>query len=323
MLPEPLAARDRGAVRDAGGAAPGPHRPRPRPRPGNRPAHGPRAAPRPVERGDVPAGRPRAAALPAASPCRARPWSRRRARARACRSGSWARACTAPQLAALLGLPYAFASHFAPGRAAARARALPVERSGRRSSWSGRTRWWPRTRSSPTTTRRRAGCSRPCSSTSRTSSAAGAASCRRPIDDIESYWAAVRAGTDVGDAAAARTSAPRRPCARASTASIAETEPDELIAAAAIHDHAARLRSYELLARLGAEDATSSTTGLADSATDLIERSRTLGCATVPCLRESGHRAQSCVGVVPVGRRRACGCASKYASRRRRSVTCV
>jgi hypothetical protein len=41
---------------------------------------------------------------------------------------------------------------------------------------------------------------------------------------------------------------------------IAETQPDELIAAAAIHDHAARLRSYELLGRLGATDATSPTT---------------------------------------------------------------
>ena len=37
---------------------------------------------------------------------------------------------------------------------------------------------------------------------------------------------------------------------------IAETGPDELIAAAAIHDHAARLHSYELLGRLDAGDAT-------------------------------------------------------------------
>ena len=31
---------------------------------------------------------------------------------------------------------------------------------------------------------------------------------------------------------------------------VAETNADELIVAAAIHDHAARLRSYELLAQL-------------------------------------------------------------------------
>jgi alkanesulfonate monooxygenase SsuD/methylene tetrahydromethanopterin reductase-like flavin-dependent oxidoreductase (luciferase family) len=31
---------------------------------------------------------------------------------------------------------------------------------------------------------------------------------------------------------------------------VAETEADEVIVAAAIHDHAARLRSYELLASL-------------------------------------------------------------------------
>lgn len=31
---------------------------------------------------------------------------------------------------------------------------------------------------------------------------------------------------------------------------VAETEADEVIVASAIHDHAARLRSYELLGRL-------------------------------------------------------------------------
>jgi alkanesulfonate monooxygenase SsuD/methylene tetrahydromethanopterin reductase-like flavin-dependent oxidoreductase (luciferase family) len=31
---------------------------------------------------------------------------------------------------------------------------------------------------------------------------------------------------------------------------VAETDADELIVAAAVHDHAARLRSYELLAKL-------------------------------------------------------------------------
>ena len=46
------------------------------------------------------------------------------------------------ELAAMLGLPYAFASHFAP---AALLPALELYRStsSRRSSWSGRTRWWP------------------------------------------------------------------------------------------------------------------------------------------------------------------------------------
>ena len=92
------------------------------------------------------------------------------------------------QLAAALGLPYAFASHFAPDALLPaleiyRARFQPSAqlagalRDGRRQR---------RRRRRPTT--RRGGCSPRCSRRSRTASAAAGASSRRPIDDIEAYW---------------------------------------------------------------------------------------------------------------------------------------
>ncbi len=71
------------------------------------------------------AGRDRADGL--LPPARARParCAPCRAPASTCRSGSWARACYGAQLAAALGLPYAFASHFAPAEMDAGDGALP------------------------------------------------------------------------------------------------------------------------------------------------------------------------------------------------------
>jgi alkanesulfonate monooxygenase SsuD/methylene tetrahydromethanopterin reductase-like flavin-dependent oxidoreductase (luciferase family) len=71
---------------------------------------------------------------------------------------------------------------------------------------------------------------------------------RPPIDDIESYWSPVE------KAHASRMLA----CSFVGTgpqvadrlrAFIADTRADEVIVGAAIFDHAARLRSYEILAR--------------------------------------------------------------------------
>ena len=94
-------------------AVSGPHRSWPRPRARHRPAYAARLAPR-AEAADnfpqdvlevqallAPAGR-----ISASGPC-LRP-------ARKCRCGFWDRAISARMLAAELGLPYAFASHFAP-----------------------------------------------------------------------------------------------------------------------------------------------------------------------------------------------------------------
>jgi luciferase family oxidoreductase group 1 len=70
-----------------------------------------------------------------------------------------------------------------------------------------------------------------------------------PIDDIESYWtppekeraSAMLRRSYVGSPDTVRV---------ALDEFVAETDADELIVAAAIHDHTARLRSYELLAQL-------------------------------------------------------------------------
>src|SRR3954464_10390940 len=70
-----------------------------------------------------------------------------------------------------------------------------------------------------------------------------------PIDDIESYWSPVEklrasgmlARSFVGSAETVR---------RGLEAFVAETQADEVMVAAAIHDHAARLRSYEILAEV-------------------------------------------------------------------------
>jgi luciferase family oxidoreductase group 1 len=70
-----------------------------------------------------------------------------------------------------------------------------------------------------------------------------------PIDDIESYWTPME--KERASAMLSRSFVGSPESVRAGLESfVAETEADELIVAAAIHDHAARLRSYELLAQL-------------------------------------------------------------------------
>jgi alkanesulfonate monooxygenase SsuD/methylene tetrahydromethanopterin reductase-like flavin-dependent oxidoreductase (luciferase family) len=72
-----------------------------------------------------------------------------------------------------------------------------------------------------------------------------------PIDDIERYWtppereraSAMLARSFVGSPETVRSGL---------DAFVEETQADELILAGAIHDHTARLRSYELLAAAAA-----------------------------------------------------------------------
>ena len=71
-----------------------------------------------------------------------------------------------------------------------------------------------------------------------------------PIDDIESYWTPPE--KERASAMLRRSFVGSPETVRAGLeAFVAETGADELIVAAAIHDHAARLRSYELLGELG------------------------------------------------------------------------
>jgi luciferase family oxidoreductase group 1 len=152
------------------------------------------------------------------------------------------------QLAAALGLPYAFASHFAPD---ALLPALEVYRERFRPSEQlaepyamvaanvvvaddeaeARRLFTSPQRSFTNVLRGRRGQLPP------------------PIDDIETYWTPEEKAQV--SRMLARSFVGTQDQVRAGLeAFVAETGADEVIVAAAIHDHAARLRSYELLGAL-------------------------------------------------------------------------
>jgi alkanesulfonate monooxygenase SsuD/methylene tetrahydromethanopterin reductase-like flavin-dependent oxidoreductase (luciferase family) len=70
-----------------------------------------------------------------------------------------------------------------------------------------------------------------------------------PIDDIDSYWTPPERERASAMLRRSFVGSPATVCAGLD-GFVAETEADEIIVAAAIHDHAARLRSYELLGQL-------------------------------------------------------------------------
>ncbi len=152
------------------------------------------------------------------------------------------------QLAAMLGLPYAFASHFAP---AALLQALQAYRSGFKPS--------PQL-------------DHPCTAAGVNVVVADTdAQARRlftsvqqqftnlfrgtpgrlqpPIDDIETYWTPVEKAQASAMLTCSFVGSPET-VRRGLQKFIEQTGVDELIVASAIYDHAARLRSYELLADL-------------------------------------------------------------------------
>ncbi len=244
-----------------------PHRPRPRPRARHRPDY--------------------ARALCAATRWRRRAfrrtcWSCRRCSGR-CSRARWCARCPAPapnvplwilgsslfgaQLAAMLGLPYAFASHFAPDAlmpalqiyretfrpSAAARRALRDGRLQRHRRRHGR-------RGAPPLHLRAAGLHQHDARHARPPAAAD----RRHRDLLDA------AGEGAG-LAHARLLLRRRAgdgAARSSKRFIAETQADELIVAAAIYDHKARVRSYEILAEVReAMEQTAAASGSFDSDT--------------------------------------------------------
>jgi len=152
------------------------------------------------------------------------------------------------QLAAALGLPYAFASHFAPDALLPaldiyRERFEPSEQLAEPYAMvaanvfvaddeaEARRLFTSPQRSFTNVIRGRRGQLPP------------------PIDDIETYWAPPEKAHVSRMLARSFVGTPE--IVRAGLdAFVAETGADEVIVAAAIHDHAARLRSYELLAAL-------------------------------------------------------------------------
>ena len=71
-----------------------------------------------------------------------------------------------------------------------------------------------------------------------------------PIDDIESYWSPMEKAQASGMLACSFVGSPDT-IRRGLEGFIAQTGADELMVASAIFDHAARLRSYEILAEVG------------------------------------------------------------------------
>ena len=152
------------------------------------------------------------------------------------------------QLAAILGLPYAFASHFAPEALTA---ALEAYRSGFQPS---RQLGEPYAMvganvivADDDDTARRLFTSVQQSFTNIQRGRRGRLP--RPIDDIEAYWTAEEKERASAMLRCSFVGSPRTVRAELDRFA-AETQADELIVAAAIHDHHARLRSYELLAHL-------------------------------------------------------------------------
>ena len=154
------------------------------------------------------------------------------------------------QLAGLLGLPYAFASHFAPE---ALLPALDVYRSSFQPSEQLQE---PHTMvganviaADDDDTARRLFTSAQQSFTNILRGRRGRLP--PPIDDIELYWSPPE--KERASAMLRRSFVGSPETVGAGLARFAaETNADEIIVAGAIHDHAARLRSYELLGRLRA-----------------------------------------------------------------------
>jgi luciferase family oxidoreductase group 1 len=152
------------------------------------------------------------------------------------------------QLAAMLGLPYAFASHFAPDALLPalevyRDKFEPSEQLQQPYAMVGAN---VITADDDETARRLF--------TSTQQSFTNILRGRRgqlppPIDDIEDYW--VPPEKERASAMLRRSFGGSPETVRAELDGfVAETAADEVIVAAAIHNHAARLRSYELLAEL-------------------------------------------------------------------------
>lgn len=150
------------------------------------------------------------------------------------------------QLAAMLGLPYAFASHFAPEALTQalqvyRARFEPSQQLERPYAMVGLSVVAAETDAEA----RWLFTSAQQSFTNLLRGARG--QLRPPIDDIEAYWTPAEKAQVCNMLRCAFVGS-RQTIRRGLEAFIEKTGADELIVASAIYDHEARLRSYEMLA---------------------------------------------------------------------------
>ncbi len=152
------------------------------------------------------------------------------------------------ELAALLGLPYAFASHFAPGAlidalALYRERFKPSQQLAEPYAMVGANAIVANTDDEA----RRLFTSLQQSFTNIQRGRRG--KLPPPIDDIDAYWTPMERARAEDMLSRSYVGSPQTVRAGLE-ALVAETQADEIIVAAAIHDHVARLRSYELLAQV-------------------------------------------------------------------------
>jgi luciferase family oxidoreductase group 1 len=152
------------------------------------------------------------------------------------------------QLAAVLGLPYAFASHFAPDALMQalevyRARFQPSAQCPRPYAMIGANVIAAETE----TEARRLFTSAQQSFTNIFRGTRGLLP--PPIDDIETYWSGHEKVQASAMLACSVVGSPETVC-QGLAALAARTQADEIMVAAAIHDHRARLRSYEILAEI-------------------------------------------------------------------------
>ncbi|MFG1461941.1 LLM class flavin-dependent oxidoreductase [Xanthobacter sp. DSM 24535] len=154
------------------------------------------------------------------------------------------------QLAAMLGLPYAFASHFAPDAVLQaldvyRERFEPSAQLAKPHAMVGVNVIAAETDAEA----KRLFTSAQQAFTNMFRGTRGLLP--RPIDDIEAYWSPTEKIQASGMLACSVVGGPAT--IRAGLDRLAEqTKADEFMVAAAIHDHDARLRSYEILADVGA-----------------------------------------------------------------------
>ena len=154
------------------------------------------------------------------------------------------------QLAAMLGLPYAFASHFAPDSLLP---ALALYREHFRPGQLERPHAMIGVNVIAAETdaeARRLFTSPQQSFANMVRGARGRLP--RPIDDIETYWSATEKAHATGMLACSIVGS-RDTVARGLERLLAKTGADELMVASAIHDDQARLRSYEILAQAHAD----------------------------------------------------------------------
>jgi luciferase family oxidoreductase group 1 len=153
------------------------------------------------------------------------------------------------QLAAMLGLPYAFASHFAPD---ALVQALEIYRARFRPSAQA-ARPYAVACVNVVVADNDAEAKRLFTTIQQrfVSMVRGTrGKLQPPIDDIETYWSPLEKAQ--ASRMLARSFVGSRQTVRQSLeAFIAETGVDELMVACALYDHQARLRSYELLSQIG------------------------------------------------------------------------